>query len=86
MSDMEWPEVGEGMSDADWRIGDRVEVGSLWAVRPARNRKGRRATGHITGFNSVGIEVRFDRGFVNGSDWCTASADELTRIDEATYA
>jgi hypothetical protein len=69
------------MSDG-WRIGDRVEVGSLWAIRPARNRKGRRATGHITGFNSTGVEVHFDHAPVNGYDWCTASPEELTRIED----
>jgi hypothetical protein len=69
------------MSDT-WRIGDRVEVGSVWAVRPARNRKGRRATGHITGFNSFGIEVHFDHAPISGCDWCTASPDELTRIED----
>lgn len=63
-----------------WRIGDRVEVGSLWRIRPARNRSGIKATGHISGFNDLGVAVRFDCGPVNGVEWCTASPTELTRI------
>lgn len=63
-----------------WRIGDRVEVGSLWRIRRARNRPGVRATGHITAFNDSGVEVHFDHAPVNGYDWCTASPRELTRI------
>lgn len=66
-----------------WIVGDRVEVGSVWRVRRARNRPGRRVTGYIEGFNDVGIVVRFDTGPVNGADWCTASSGELTRIEDA---
>lgn len=65
-----------------WRIGDRVEVGSVWRIRRARNRQGVRATGHIEKFTDLGVVVRFDCGLVNGVDWCTASHEELTRIED----
>lgn len=63
-----------------YRIGDRVEVGSLWRIRKARNRRGVRATGHIERFTDLGVVIRFDTGPINGVDRCTASASELTRI------
>lgn len=65
-----------------WRAGDRVEVGSVWRIRQARNRRGVRATGHIERFTDFGVVVRFDTGTVNGINWCTASPDELTRITD----
>lgn len=72
-----------------WLIGDRVEVGSVWAI-PRRPRgpgrpwsAGVRATGHIEGFTKRGaVIVAFDCGPVNGVDWCSASSSELTRIEE----
>lgn len=63
-----------------FREGDRVEVGSVWRIRKARNQRGVRATGHIERFTDSGVVVRFDTGPVNGTDWCTASPHELTRI------
>ncbi|SKQ87630.1 Uncharacterised protein [Mycobacteroides abscessus subsp. abscessus] len=61
----------------DMKVGDRVEVGSLWAVRPARNRVGRRAEGTIERFSDLGVVIRFSAP-INGTDWCTASASELS--------
>lgn len=69
------------------RVGDRVEVGSLWAKRwkvPPRPGRpgidGERATGHIAAINDHGIVVEFDCGQVNGQRFCTASPNELIRI------
>lgn len=61
------------------KVGDRVEVGSLWAVRPARNRVARRAEGTIERFSDLGVVIRFGE-LINGTDWCTASASELRLI------
>ncbi|MBE5500447.1 hypothetical protein [Mycobacteroides abscessus] len=61
-------------------VGDHVQVGSLWAVRPwGTQRPGRRATGVIERFTSLGVVVRLDE-LINGRDWCTASPAELTVI------
>ena len=65
-----------------FRVGDRVEVGSVWRIRKARNRRGVRATGRIREFTSLGVVVDFDCGLVNGVTWCTASVSELTRIED----
>lgn len=77
------------MNADGWRVGDRVEVGSLWArrwrVTPRPGRRGvpgYRATGHIEELAEGGVLVRFDCGPVNGVDGCCASYDELTRIGE----
>ncbi|GAT02580.1 MULTISPECIES: hypothetical protein [Mycolicibacterium] len=77
------------------RDGDRVEVASLWAVKPrpgGRNhqwRPGRIATGVIDRFTATtsrtwrgqifGVVVRFEHP-INGETWCTASPDELTKL------
>ena len=76
------------MSDHDFQIGDRVEVGSLWRERPYsrpghRNyRPGRHATGFVVDLHPAGIVVEFDCGLINGLSVCTATPLELTHAPE----
>lgn len=65
--------------------GDRVQIGSLWAVRPRPWHPGVVATGVIDRF-TVSSSRAFRgqiRGVVvrlPGGDYCTASPDELTKL------
>lgn len=83
------------MDKPELREGDRVEVGSLWAVPPRPggrhhpSRPGKIATGVIDRFTAnisrqwphpqLGVVVRFEHP-INGTDTCTATPDELRKL------